>query len=396
MKRNFRKCAALALSLTLAMCAPISAVADEMGQDGFAATDEAGRAGSAGIGQMAKVKKQDVYQVLLPTDVNGIFDFMIDPQKLIEETNAAAYGGKSFEKGATVFFHRMDGRSAEEYTSSSDQVTIINRSTVPVDIMVNVSISPESLGGITMTGDRTFAGDTGASLYMALTDGENTVPVGTGDSWIRTTIPAAPEEAFEYIYDQERGEYNRGLKQDLNGIQFPEYSFQLVGAANEKGDWASLGKASPLVNVTWKVTPGQSLNSGGEAGGDEAMDPEQSSILTQILETEPVDKESADGNADEVRDSVDKESVDGGAVQGREPIQDEAVDSNGEPAQNENTESNRESKQDESTESNREPAQDESTESNREPAQDESAESNREQTQSENTESNRESNGTKI
>ncbi len=411
MKRNYRKCAALALSLTLAMCAPISAAADESGQTdpavadksgqiGSAAADGTAQAGSAGSGQRAGINKQDVYQVLLPTDVNGVFDFMIDPQKLIEETNAAAYGGKSFEKGATVFFHRMDGRSAEEYSSSSDQMTITNRSTVPVEIMVDVSVSPDSLGGITMTGDRTFAGDTGASLYMALTDGENTVPVGTGDSWIRTTIPAAPEEAFEYSYDQERGEYNRGLKQDLNGIQFPEYSFRLVGAANEKGDWAALGKAAPRINVTWKVTPGQSLNSGGEKDADETMDVERSDILTQILETEPVDRESADGNAaqgsgpskqepgddgnaDQGSEASKREPGDGNAAQGskpserepadggegtgRVPAQDEAADSNGEPAQNGNADAGSESALNRNAESDTEPPKSENTDLDREP-----------------------------
>lgn len=374
MMRKYRKFSVLVLSLALAMCSPISAAAEEPGEDS-----------SVGSGQMAKVKKQDVYQVLLPTDVNGVFDFMIDPQKLIEETNAAAYGGKSFEKGATVFFHRMDGRSAEEYSSSSDHMTIVNRSTVPVDVMVNVSVSRGSLGGIKMTGDRTFSNDSGASLYMALTDGVNTVPVGTGDSWIRATIPAAPEQAFEYSYDQERGEYHRGLKRDVNGIQFPEYSFQLIGAANEKGDWSELGNAAPLVNVTWKVTPGQSLNSGGEDGTDGNIDPERSDILTQILETEPVDQGIVDGDAVHGREPVSNEAAD----PDKNPVQDENAVSDRAPVQNGNTDPDRAPVQNESADLDRAPAQNENTDLDRDAEQNKNTDSGKDAAQNENTDSNK-------
>lgn len=265
---------------TRKLIVPILSAAIIMGIPMFAFAEES-KYNTSGIGRIEAISKPDVYQVILPTDVNGIFDFVFDPQKLIEETDAAAYGGTSFEKGATVYFHRSDGQVAEEYSSSSDHVTIINRSTVPVDIQIDVAMSTESLSGITMTADRSFTNDASTSLYLALIDGEYTVPVGTENSCIRTTLPAAPEEAFEYGYDQEQGKYTCRLKEDLNGIQFPEYSFQLTGAVNEKGNWAELGNVSPLVNVTWKVTPGQSIHSDAEKHT-------VSDVFRQTLETEPI------------------------------------------------------------------------------------------------------------
>lgn len=279
MQRNFRKVIVLALSSVMVIASPIFILAEEPGQ-----------ANASGVGQIEEFIKPDVYQVVLPTDVKGIFDFVLDPQKLIEETNAEAYGGKTFEKGATVFFHRSDGRTAEEYSSSSDSVTIINRSTVPVDVVVEVSISPDSLGNITLTDDRGFTNDTGTSLYMALTDGKHIVPVKTEGSSIQTAIPAAPGDAFKYIYDQERGEYSYKLKEDLNGIPFPEYSFQLTGAVNEKGDWSTVREAAPLVNVIWKVTPGQNLDSGENNNAVQNADSESSPVFSQILKTVPVEK----------------------------------------------------------------------------------------------------------
>lgn len=221
--------------------------------------DEPTQASATGKGQIEGIVQPYVYQVVLPTYVDGAFDFIMDPQHLIEETNGAAYNGSSFEKGATVFFKRTDGRTEEDYSSSSDHMCIINKSNVPIEVSVSVSISKESLGGISMTGDRTFAADTGASLYLALTDGENTVPVEDREAYIQVKLPAAPEEAFEYVYDQESGEYAYGLKKDLSGIQFPEYSFWLTGAVNESGDWALIGKASLQIHTTWKVVSGEKI-----------------------------------------------------------------------------------------------------------------------------------------
>lgn len=250
MRRKMKKVIAFALASAMVI-----------GSSGAISANEPEQDAASGVGQMEGIIKPDIYQVILPTDVNKVFDFVMDPQKLIEETNAAAYGGKTYEKGATVFFHRSDGQTEDEYSSASDHITIVNRSTMPVDVLVNVDISPESLGGITMTDDKEFADDSDTSLYMALTDGEHTVPVEAEGSYIQATIPAAPEDAFEYIYDQESGEYSYGLKDDLSGVQFPEYSFQLTGAVNEKGDWSTVEDAELLVNVTWEVTPGKSLDS---------------------------------------------------------------------------------------------------------------------------------------
>lgn len=295
MKRNLKQLIALVLSVLLAVGTPISAAAEETGQND-----------AEGIDSTKTFVKTEVYQVVLPTDVNGIFDFILDPQKLIEKTNAAAYGGTSFEKGATMFFHRTDGQTTEEYSSSSDHITIVNKSNIPIEVQIDVNILPDSLRGITVSGDKGFANDDSTSIYLALTDGEHTVPVQMEGSIIRTTIPAAPENAFEFHYDQESGRYIYGLKSDLSDVQFPEYSFQLTGAVNEKGDWKALGKVSLAVNVTWKVTPIHNLNPNEgdnpeqndleqenleQENLDQDLMPEQSTIIKQIVETVPVEKE---------------------------------------------------------------------------------------------------------
>lgn len=214
-----------------------------------------------------------------------------------------------------------------------------------MEVQVDVNILPETLGGLVMSGDRGFSNDDNTSIYLALTDGEYTVPVQMEGSFIRTTIPAAPENAFEYHYDQESRQYVYGLKSDLSGVQFPEYSFQLTGAVNEKGDWKTLGKVSPMVNVTWKVTPIHSVDS-GEGNHPKQNDleqdnleqdllPEQSMIIKQILETVPVEKENDD---EDLKRKEDPE-------QSKAPAQSETPDKNGETEQSEDSKQKEDSNQ---------------------------------------------------
>lgn len=180
----------------------------------------------------AKAGREDVFRVMFPTETEGVFDFIMDPQELIRMTDAAAYGGLSFEEGANLFFRRHDGGMEEDYSSSSDALVITNIGAADASIQVSAGISPDSLGNIVMTGDPSFEGDTKASLYLALTDGVHTAPILEGqDAVIQVTL-AGSEEA-------DRPE---------------EYRFWLVGAVNGNGDWSEVTGAVPKVTVTWSAS----------------------------------------------------------------------------------------------------------------------------------------------
>lgn len=235
---------ALVLMLVLVMGLSMNAFAQELGEEE--------KTGSGGV---EGAVKQNIYQVELPTVTDDVFDFIIDPQGLINKTDGAAYGGKKFEEDSTLFFKRSDGKAGVDYSSSSDEITIINRGSVAVKVSLNVSISQESLGGIALTDDREFTDDTNASLYMALADGERVLPIGADGISMDVTVDAAPEDAYEYRYDSEKDLYIYQMKEDVSGIDFPAYSFKLIGASNGKGDWSKLTKQVPKINVSWKITP---------------------------------------------------------------------------------------------------------------------------------------------
>lgn len=183
-------------------------------------------------------ENDDKIRVILPTDAVGIFDFILDPQELISKTNASAYDGKLFEEGATLFFKRSEGESLVDYSSTSDAVTIVNRSLVPVNVVITAGITVQAGDEFAMTDDKGFADDTRPSLYLALTDGETEVPImGEGEeaASLTITIPPASEE--------EEGS--------------DECAFRLTGAANKEGDWSRLGNISFEVDVTWTAAAEQ-------------------------------------------------------------------------------------------------------------------------------------------
>jgi len=237
---------ALALPVTVLAQRP-SAAAGHMGTAtaGTAERQEADIGeGGAGRGSV----RGDVFQAAVSVDTEHVFDFIIDPQQLIQKTGAAAYNGSRFEEDATLFFKRSDGKAETEYSSSSDALTIVNQGETDITVILSASISPDSIPGITMSDDPGFPDNTGASLYLALTDGETTVPI-----------------------DSESGAAIETKVQGVSpGGYANEYSFWLMGAANKEGDWLEVTDAAPKITVTWMIRLDEEDVLGGEeweAGG---------------------------------------------------------------------------------------------------------------------------------
>lgn len=219
MRRNLRRLTAILLSAVVTMGSSLAAYANEP--------------------DMAQTSDSDVadndekVRVILPTDAVGIFDFILDPQELIYKTNAAAYEGKLFEEGATLFFKRTEGEALVDYSSTSDAVTITNKGEAPIDVVITAGITVVAKDEFAMSDDREFTDDTRPGIYLALTDGETEVPImGEGEeaASLTITIPPASEE---------------------EGAN--ECSFRLTGAANKSGDWSRMENISFEVSVTWIV-----------------------------------------------------------------------------------------------------------------------------------------------
>lgn len=117
-----------------------------------------------------------------------------------------------------------------------------------MDITVTASVEA---AGIALTDDKTFTDDTSASMYLAILAGTDETAIGENGATVTAQIAAAPTGAYKYSYDTADG-YQYILDSAFTG-DFANYSFQLTGAANTKGDWSAFTAAEPSVELTWTV-----------------------------------------------------------------------------------------------------------------------------------------------
>lgn len=244
--KSLKKLVATALTVTL------------VATSGFAVCAAGGSAGGnlEGAGNVEGVVDKEVFKVELPTVSTNdtTFDFIMDPQGLIEATNGAAYEGLTFESGATVYF--ANSVSSNDYTSTSEDLKITNKSTMKVNVSLEATVA--AVEGLAMAESATFAADDkDAKLYLAITDGTKTEAITADAAKITAEMAAAPADAYEVKYDSTGKEYAYDLTDAAKAESydgFATYSFNLKGACNPNGDWKDLANAKPAINVVWTVS----------------------------------------------------------------------------------------------------------------------------------------------
>lgn len=228
-----------------------------------------------------------------PEENGSVFDFIMDPQGLIEATDAVKYDGASFEKGRTLYFKNEEGAYA--YSGSSDRLTVTNKSAVPVEVTVTAKL--DHCEGLALAGDEAFS-DGNGEIFLAVTDDRGTVTPLNGSEEISVT-----------------GRLNAVSEQGAD-----TYSFGLTGACNPDGDWEGVS-VQPVVTVTWKVTP--LFPAGTESVSEETVFPETEEFTdeepTAEEPTAPVDGTKPVGNP------AESESRD---ETGAKPQPDQSVSSN--------------------------------------------------------------------
>jgi hypothetical protein len=253
MRHNYKKVFAGALAVILA--------ANTLAAMG--AIESHATAGTPGGSGSLEGVLGDVFNVVVPTLPNppvsentiyrSIYDFILDPHGL---ASTGSLAGKTLEPGATIYFQNAPG-SAYDYSSTSDALAVINKSTIDVDVKLNAELT--GMDDIRLTGSSNFQDDTSASVYFALKDGKKrSTSIDTYGAFLQTTLKGRPD-AYKVIYDHATGRYSYQLKSDADlekeNITFDEYSFQLSGRCNSANSWAKVPSTmNPEITVTWNVS----------------------------------------------------------------------------------------------------------------------------------------------
>lgn len=186
---------------------------------------------------------REVVDVMLPTVSEGstMFAYTMDLERLIQETDGAKYGSATFpaEDVDTGVYFNVSGN----YANTSDALKVTNRSSVSINLTVDVEVSEEATD-VALVSSNSFTGDD-AQLYLALKIGTDETPIVAGEKVSNTVsidgIPSNFEVAVvsgDYVYQP-----------IASPAAWKTASFCLTGAASEA---SAEGLTAPTLTVTWR------------------------------------------------------------------------------------------------------------------------------------------------
>jgi hypothetical protein len=219
----------------------------------FAAADNSGSVTSSG--KMEGWVDKEIVSVVVPAANANTYAFNLDPQGLIVATqgNNAYSNGSTFSGSTGVYFTT----ATDTYTESSEKLTVVNKSSVDVDVTISAELKDAT--GIAISDATTFSGKDPA-LYLALVgqiDGDSdwtTSAVGTSTGKAELTTTLDDDDAdYEFVYDTSTSSYKYSLKSSAS--TFPTYTFYLTGACNNTADadWSSVASVTPSLEITWDI-----------------------------------------------------------------------------------------------------------------------------------------------
>lgn len=212
----------------------------------------------------------DVFDVVLPTtSANGVkdaFDFVMDPQNLIKETNGARYistnaatGGlgistNAFDEGTLYFANYVSENSAQvtKISPSSNELKITNKGTMDVNVAIEAKIV--SLNGVELVSANSISDGDAPSVYLTLKDDKGGAGAILKDGGALEAVISGNDGAYSLSWNGTKYE-----KVPSANATFNDYSFYLEGASGgDVREWLELAddldSSSAKVQVTWMVS----------------------------------------------------------------------------------------------------------------------------------------------
>lgn len=272
--RNYKKYLAAVLAATMALGTSVTAFASttlatpSVDASPSDVTDKDQAQGTlGGTGNVAGIVDKNVFHVVVPAiqDESTYYDFILDPQGLINKTNGVSFGaGVTYDdtQVRTLYFRNIPGDalagSTYDYSNVSQGFQVTNKSTMDVDVTFTAELTNLN-DGITLAEKEDFKDADGnvttdTSIYMGIKkDAEAAVAVQDGGSTVSATLTKAPADAYKEGWTEDGG-FVYELDPTATAT-FSDTIFKLTGASNSAGDWVAFKDATvaPKLEVTWKV-----------------------------------------------------------------------------------------------------------------------------------------------
>lgn len=262
MKNTLKKLMVFSMTGAIAL-SPMSAMAADQN------TTSPAESSTTGSGSLEGYVDKNVFSVQLPTISDStIFNFTLDPQKLLKATGGAT--GESakdnYEANSTVFFKQENNKYNNTSQTLKAYNTGLNR------VKVTLSATANNLGNLKLSDSETITG-TDTSIYLALTqtgatgaEAEAAIKADT-PATLTGTLDGVDESNFETTYDASApGHYKFAVKPDVlakvgspdGDAIFKSVGFGLKGAANTDNtvDWSTIDTTTtqPSVDVKWTLS----------------------------------------------------------------------------------------------------------------------------------------------
>lgn len=211
-------------------------------------TTDAGTGNNTGEGKVEGILDKEVFSVTLPTTGTKAYDFILDPQDLITATSNGAYTGAAFTGDTGMYFKTAENT----YSEKSAVSTVTNKSSVDIDVTMDVKVDMDSMEGISIENAADLK-ETTPSINLALvgtkdSDPADTAYVGT-DGTLSKTVKL-DSDAADYTAEYETSAYV--YKNTKTDHEDSKYAFYLTGAANKTATgWAEVKDKTPTITVTW-------------------------------------------------------------------------------------------------------------------------------------------------
>ena len=263
---NFKKIAALGLAFTMVLGSGVTAFATET--ENNVTASQASAAEITGTGTEDYVNK-NVMKVTLPTSerMDAIFDYRLDPQGLIAKSKS--YAGTTVTGTATgiVFLNTANGKST--ISNTSDPLTITNKSSIPVDLSVEVALTAAD-GGLalsTVSTSSDFSGDDAAkAIYLGVKgtyDVERALS-GTAVKPDTTLLSGESQYTATWVAGATTNDPGKYEWAPIASPKWKDYTFTVTGAINTSlanSTWATVSDAGvvstknpPAISFKYKLT----------------------------------------------------------------------------------------------------------------------------------------------
>lgn len=267
---KMKKAVAIALAAAMTMGSTLTV---------FAADDVSGAGGTSGKGENEGHVEKEVINVVLPTVPEGDgspFEYITDPERLIQSTSGARYEDYTFPEkvGDTGIYFLVGDKT---YANASSTLQVINKSSCDVSVTVTATARQATDKDLALATSSSTTADN--PLYLNMKVGQENATVSDSGATV-TKIIAGSADNFEVQYTG--GAYQYVPKVDA--YNWKALNIGMNGAVDEAAVITN-DTTVPTVDVTWafaKASGTYTVDTNDQVDYEETGEPEILSISNFI------------------------------------------------------------------------------------------------------------------